>query len=153
MATSPCARLIFRGARCPREELTPNARPVRYLKLFNAIVLDVCRTEQSRAREIEKLRANRVAQLTERLDRLEEAFIFDRSIDRATYEKQRDRTQEELTLANLELQDSRIEAADTEGILAFAGYLLENASRMWLEANLEQRQRIQSAIFPRGTTV
>ena len=37
-----------------------------------------------------------------------------------------------------------------EGVLGFAEYLMANAARVWMEATLEQRQRIQSAILPEG---
>jgi hypothetical protein len=53
-------------------------------------------------------------------DQLEEVFIYKQSIDYATYERHRDRLQEELTIANLELNDARIESLDVEGVLGFA---------------------------------
>jgi hypothetical protein len=40
-----------------------------------------------------------------------------------------------------------------EAVLAFAERVSLNASRMWLEANLEQRQRFQSLLFPEGLQV
>ncbi len=50
-----------------------------------------------------------------------------------------------------ELHEARIDRLDVEGLLGFAEYLLgKNAGRAWMEANLEQRQQIQSAIFPEG---
>jgi DNA invertase Pin-like site-specific DNA recombinase len=79
-----------------------------YVRLFREIVLDVWRSEQTRARDVEKLRTERVASIQRRLDRLEEAFIYEQSIDHATYDKQRDRLLEELTIANLDLHDARI---------------------------------------------
>ena len=99
---------------------------------------------------IEKLRTERVSELRRKLERLEEAFIYERSINQPTYERQRDRIQEELTLAELELHEALIENIDVEGILGFAEHLLSNAARAWMEASLEQRQQIQSAIFPEG---
>jgi hypothetical protein len=84
------------------------------------------------------------------LERLEEAFIYQRSIDRTTYEKQRDRIREELALAELELHDARIDSLDVEGVLGFAEHMLGNAAHIWVDASLEQRRQIQSAIFPEG---
>jgi hypothetical protein len=49
-----------------------------------------------------------------KLRRLDEAFIFNETIDRATYDEQRDRLREELTLAELELSDARIEKFDSQ---------------------------------------
>jgi len=42
---------------------------------------------------------------------------------------------------------------DVEAVLAFAERVSLNASRMWLEANLEQRQRFQSLLFPGGLQI
>jgi hypothetical protein len=113
-------------------------------------VLDVWRTEQTQADELQRLKAQRVAELQERSTRLEEAFIYEKAIDFSVYERQKDRIQEQLTIAELELQDARIDSLDVEGLLAFAEHLITNAGRMWIEATLDQRQRIQAAIFPEG---
>jgi hypothetical protein len=98
---------------------TPGATNARswLLRLFREIVLDVWRTEQARARDVEKIRTERVSHLQGKLDRLEEAFIYEQSIDHATYDRQRDRLHEELTFANLELHDARIGSLDVDGIL------------------------------------
>ena len=121
-----------------------------YLRLFRAIVLDVWRTEQARTRQIENLRSERAAELRRKLGLLEEAFIYARSIDFGTYERQRDKIQEDLAVADLELHEAQIDSIDVEGVLGFAEHLIANAARAWMEANLEQRQQIQSAIFPEG---
>jgi len=94
-----------------------------YMRLFREIVLDVWRTEQTRAREVDTMRAERVADLNARLEKLEDAFIYQHSIDRATYDRQHDRVEEELALAEVELQEARIERIDVDGVLAFAEHL------------------------------
>jgi hypothetical protein len=118
--------------------------------LFKAIVLDVWKGEQARAREVEQLKGKRVGELKARVQRLEEAFIYERAIDSAVYERQRDKLQEELTLAELELHEARIDQTDVEGVMGFAEYLLGNVARVWVEASLRHRQQIQQAIFPKG---
>jgi hypothetical protein len=110
----------------------------------------VWRTKQERATEVQLLKAQRVAELQQRSDRLEEAFIYEKTIDHAVYIKHKDRVQEELTIAELELHDARIDALDVEGVLEFAEHLIANVGRIWVEAALDQRQRIQAAIFPEG---
>ena len=35
---------------------------------------------------------------------------------------------------------------DVEGVLAFAEYVLTNAGRLWVEASLEQKQRLQKVL-------
>ena len=85
-----------------------------------------------------------------RLDRVEEALLFERSIDRPTYERKRDQRREQLTLAELELSDAIGEHLDVEGILAFAEYVLTDVSRLWIDLPLEQQQRLQAVLFSEG---
>jgi hypothetical protein len=54
--------------------------------------------------------------LRTKLDRLDEVFIYQQAIDRTTYETQRDKLREELTLTELATHDAKIEAFDVEGI-------------------------------------
>jgi site-specific DNA recombinase len=49
-----------------------------YLRLFRAIVLDVWSAEQDRLKELEQRRTQRLRELRQRSDRLEEAFIFEK---------------------------------------------------------------------------
>jgi hypothetical protein len=46
--------------------------------------------------------------------------------------------------------DAEVEQIDAEGILGFAEHLAANASRLWREFNLRQKQRFQAFIFPDG---
>ena len=108
------------------------------------------RVAQTKAGEVERVRGVRVAELHSRADRLDEAFIYDRSIPCDVYERQRDKLQEDLALAELELHNARIDGKDVEGVLGFAEYLLTNAARVWQEATLPQRQQLQRAILPQG---
>jgi len=48
---------------------------------------------------------------------LDEGFLFARSIDNATYERQRDKVREEIALARIELEDANLEEIDLEGVL------------------------------------
>ena len=92
----------------------------------------------------------RLARLRCKLDKLDEACIHERTIDKQTYERQRDRIREDITLAELEQYDARIEAIDVEGVLAFAEHWLTNAGRIWREGNFAQRHEIQGVIYPNG---
>ncbi len=72
------------------------------------------------------------------------------AIDRPTYEAQLDKLNEQLALARLRAVDAEVEQIDAEGILGFAEHLAANASRLWVEFNLRQKQRFQTFIFPDG---
>jgi hypothetical protein len=88
--------------------------------------------------------------IQDKLDRLDEAFLFERSIDIETYDRHAEELREELTLARIDRHSGQLEELDVEGILAFAERVLPRASDLWVQASLEQRQRFQQLFFPEG---
>lgn len=133
-----------------RERLDGVSFAPAYMRLFREIVLDVWKGEQLQAAQTEAALAAKVGDVKGRLERLDEMFIYREAIDRTTYETQRDKLRQELTLAELAAHDAKIESFDVEGVLGFAEHLVANAGRLWVEGTLEQRQAIQRAIFPEG---
>jgi hypothetical protein len=67
-----------------------------------------------------------------------------------SYERQRDRLREELTLAQIDRHTEAIDELDVQGILAFAERILPRASDLWVQASLEYKQRLQQLFFPEG---
>ena len=88
--------------------------------------------------------------IQDKLDRLDEAFLFERSIDIETYDRHAEKLREELTLVRIERHSGQLEELDVEGILAFAERVLPRAADLWVQASLEQRQRFQQLFFPDG---
>ena len=88
--------------------------------------------------------------IQDKLDRLDEAFLFERSIDIETYDRHAEKLREELTLARIDRHSGQLEELDVEGILAFAERVLPRAADLWVQASLEQRQRFQQLFFPEG---
>src|SRR5882672_10460764 len=60
------------------------------------------------------------------------------------------RLREELTLAQIDRHAEAIEEIDVAGILAFAERVLPRASDLWVQASLNQKQRLQQLFFPDG---
>ena len=58
--------------------------------------------------------------IQDELNRLDEAFLFERSIDIETYDRHAEKLREELTLVRIERRFDQLEELDVEGILAFA---------------------------------
>jgi hypothetical protein len=88
--------------------------------------------------------------IQDKLDRLDEAFLFERSIDIETYDRHAEKLREELTLVRIESHSGQLEELDVEGILAFAERVLPRAADLWVQASLDQRQRFQQLFFPDG---
>ena len=88
--------------------------------------------------------------IQQKLDRLDEAFLLERSIAIETYDRHAERLREELTLARIAKHSTELEELDVEGILAFAERVLPRAADLWVQAQLDQRQRFQQLFFPEG---
>ena len=55
-----------------------------------------------------------------------------------------------MTLVQIDRHGTQLEELDVEGILAFAERVLPKASDLWVQASLDQRQRLQQLFFPEG---
>ena len=101
---------------------------------------------KQRVAEIER----RQKAVQEKLDRLDEAFLYERTIDIERYDRNRDKLREELTLVQMDRHATELEELDVEGILAFAERVLPRASNLWVQSSLNQKQRLQQLFFPEG---
>src|SRR5262245_63121397 len=73
-----------------------------YMRLLKESVLRIWKARKAAVRE-EIATAERAAQAIQRkLDRLDEAFLFERSIDIETYDRHAEKLREELTLARID---------------------------------------------------
>jgi site-specific DNA recombinase len=124
-----------------------------YVRLFEAVVLEHWKTKHGDASARRAYLEAELARLKDRRTRLDNRFIYEEAIDRDTYQAHLARLAEETAVAEMQLHDARIEEIDVEGVLGFARQLAMNASRLWLEANLDQRQRLQAALCPQGIFV
>ena len=129
------------------EALQP--RP-EYLRLFRAIVLDTWQSERRRAGDVRAVLEQRISELRARVERVESAFLYDRSIDRRTYEGQLAKLREDLTLAEMERNAAHLEQLDIDGVLAFASHVLSHSAALWNAAGPDERASLQSALLPRG---
>src|SRR5438094_7877455 len=85
------------------------------MRLVKDRVLDAWRElkgdAQQRIAEIERKQKT----IRERLDRLDEAFLYERSIDIDTYDRHRDKLREELTIAQMDRHARELEETDVKG--------------------------------------
>ena len=146
------------GVRVPKADFEDRFRELlarlqprpEYMRIFKAIVLDVWKDRQGSSRKERAELDKRIAALRQKLDQVEEAFLYSKVIDQTTYDRQRDRLREQVALAEVELDEATCEQLDVEGLLAFAEHVLTNAARLWEQASLDQKQRLQAALFPEG---
>ena len=68
--------------------------------------------------------------IQQKLDRLDEAFLYSESIDLTSYSRQRDRLREELTLAKIDHHTGAVDELDVEGSFRIQGF---NRSRFMVQ--------------------
>lgn len=122
------------------------------MRLFKEIVLDVWKKKRADTGGTIKTLDRKLGELRQRKEQLVNAFTYRQAIDEATYQDQNDKLSEEITLAEMELHDARLDELDVEGVLNFAEHVMGNAPRMWMECSVEQKQRLQKVLFPGGVT-
>lgn len=130
-------------------KLTKPAAP-EFLRLFNAVVLDAYRTRQEDSRRVVAELDRRLAQIDKRKARLEEAYLYEQTIDRETYTRHSDRLGEERALTLLGRHDAEIDALDVEALLNYAEFMAMNPGRLWQEAGPEQKSKLQAFLVPTG---
>ena len=129
------------------ERLQPDSANMR---LFREIVLDAWKGRNAQARQVRSRLEQRLSTLQDRLDQLDATFIYRQAIDRLSYDRQKDLLREEKAVVELEWQDARLEELDVEAILSFAENALTNVVQLWKRASLDQKLRLQWALFPKG---
>jgi site-specific DNA recombinase len=153
-----CQNRACRGVNVKREELERHfiefleqlkPKP-EYVRLFSEIIVDVWKRKQGEAVAVHETLTCRVEELRNRKNLLVEAFVYKRQIDKSTYQEQLDKLNEEITIAELEEQDARLDGLDIEGAIEFAQHVLLNAARLWQESSPDQKQRLQQLLFPEG---
>jgi hypothetical protein len=121
-----------------------------YLQVFGAIVLDVWKEKQADSTlQIAALK-DRLKQLDWQKQQLIDAFLYRRDIDKNVFDEQMSKLKEESTLTEMDLHQLRLEELDVEALLKFSQHVLLNAARLWSEATLDQKQRLQQVLFPEG---
>ena len=118
--------------------------------LFRQIVLDVWQSKQGDRASLAAAQRRQLAMLEERMQRLLDAYIYDKAINRPTFQCQMDKLEEELANARLALDEAKGEGLDVENVLTFAEQVLTQPAKLWVGMSLDQRQRLQRVLFPRG---
>jgi len=123
-----------------------------YLKLFSEIVLDVWKEKQAQNVMLTTSLKHHIEDLNRRKEQLEDSFIYEKAIDRETYQRQLDKLNEQIVLAEMQERDAKLEGYDVEGVLNFADHVILNAARLWTEFSSDQKQRLKKVLFPQGVT-
>jgi hypothetical protein len=90
------------------------------MRLVKARVVKVWDQARTDVKEKTEAVERRIKTVRQRIDRLDNAFLYEQSIDIDTYDRHKERLNEELTLARMDRHATELEEMDVEGILGFA---------------------------------
>jgi site-specific DNA recombinase len=119
-----------------------------YIAFFREVVLEVLKTKQASSLEVQSALERKLRELRTRRERLEEAFVFDRTIDAETFNRMKIALLAEITLTEMELQEAALEVVNATDVIDFALDVLVNTSNRWKAASVDEKQRLQQVIFP-----
>jgi hypothetical protein len=88
------------------------------LRLFGEILTDVWKQKQELAALQHEAALRHLSALRDRKQPLVEAFVYQRAIDRRTYQEQLDKLNEEIAFAEINERDARIEQMDVQAAVA-----------------------------------
>jgi site-specific DNA recombinase len=121
------------------------------MRLFSEVVKHVWRQWQTDARTLLAKAKRQLQDLAERKNRLVDALL-DGRIDQQTYDGRIECLRGEIQAAEDRLREADLENMDVEAVLDFAERLLRTPARLWSDAPLDQKQRLQNVFFPEGVT-
>jgi hypothetical protein len=106
------------------------------------------RTEQSR-KETARLERE-LATAREQHDKLKRRFVLAAEEDQPVYREEMERIRQEIANKEMAIDEARTEGFDVEGLLEFSRYLMTNVATVWINSDLERKQRLQQVFFPAG---
>jgi site-specific DNA recombinase len=125
--------------------LQPNAD---LAALFKAAVIEVWRTKQADALDVRREKAKEAAELEKRRTMLVDALLKDK-LDQATFDAEIALVRDKLATVGCAGDDDEPEL-EVESVAQFAEFVLLNMSKLWTGAPPDQKQRMQTLLFPDG---
>ncbi len=134
-------------------DLLRRLQPKReYVRLFEEVVLDVWKDRQASATKITLALRRKIDDIAERKNRLTQVYVYERGLDKETYQDQLSRLREESLLAEMELNEAKVEELDVEAVVNYGVNAISDASQFWKDGSVDQKQRFQRMLFPEGLT-
>ena len=87
-----------------------------YMRLVKDRILHVWEMRRAEANDRTAAQQRRVSAIQQKMDKLDEAFLYSEAIDVATYGRQRDKLREQLTVAKIDHHADAVDELDVEGI-------------------------------------
>ncbi len=148
-----CRALRVAGARLEEEfgeVLQRTQLPAPVVQLAEETLIELCGAQEQEIARRRELAQRRIEELQARRERLLEAYLYERLMDRSTYERQLRRLEVQLGEAQFEHQEPGVAAADLRQLLTTVRPLLTDSYALWQRQELEAKRQLQTLVFPAG---
>ena len=128
--------------------IVPSRQAARRIK---GTILSAYRERQAASRDEALVLGVEIGELEKKVFSLHESFVVEKRLtDSDLYQKMLTRYKAELAQKRIAREELEQECMDISKLLDYAFGVLLDARTLWLEADPDQRQRLQRAIFPQG---
>lgn len=121
-----------------------------YARLFRGVVLDAWKVRGASRRARKRALRQESASLKGRRDRLEKAFLYDRSIGRETFARQQNQLGEQLARISREECEEESTRIEVEAVAEFAEGVLRDPVASWRRFPTAAKLTLQELVFPEG---
>jgi hypothetical protein len=83
----------------------------------------------------------------------DESFIYEKAVSCETYDRQQDKLNEQIVLAEMQEREAKLKSYDVEAVLNFVEHVILNAARLWTELASDAKQRLQRVLFRRASVL
>ena len=120
-------------------------------ELFMTIVGDVLKTSRAEQKRLTDKLNNSILQLNVRKDKLLDIYI-DGKVSEEDYRLKSGLIEAKIKALKIDLNTNEIPDNDMQDCISYCTHWLNNIDELWLNNNLDTKQRIQKLIFPQGLT-
>jgi len=119
------------------------------LERFQSIVKKVW-DERQFARKSQKRKLDKeIAGFKLKQQRITE-LVINGTFDKDTFQQQKQEIDNEVMVKTIELNELLTEMNDVESCINYCNHFVKNIDKLWLDSNIDLKQRFQSIIFPEG---
>ena len=117
------------------------------LNLFEEIVLDVWKKKNEESiKEVKRLEKE-LKEIKNKKEKINE-LVIKGIFNEKTYKEEIQKVNNDIMVKQIELNENKIDADDSESCINFCTYFISNITDLWKSAELDLKQRFQKLIFP-----
>ncbi|MBL8012659.1 MAG: recombinase zinc beta ribbon domain-containing protein [Candidatus Omnitrophica bacterium] len=117
------------------------------LNLFEKIVIDVWKAQQSEQIKEELRVEKELKALQEKQNRIDKLMI-EGTFSEEAYKRNSEDLKNQILMKQIELNEVKIDLNDVEACLNYCKFFVSNLAQLWASSEVDLRQRFQSLVFP-----